>query len=149
MLGERLWPLLALFFYSNPTLTFPAQSCTGKAQLSPLGPSIRSAVQLLLPRPAPQFPASPERQPDFFPHSTAAPDLVLPSSNSSPKVGAQILNPEAELRHTPEWPVSLRSINRLWVPAALLPSHLPDPAWKRRGLRVLKDGGFGAKREQS
>lgn len=77
----------------------------------------------------PRLPASPQRQSDFFLHSTSAPDLVVLSPNSSLKVGAQFRNPKVELRHTPEWPLCLGTVKRprLRVPAALLPSHLCCP----------------------
>lgn len=81
--------MLALFFFSNPTLT---SRCTVLHRQSP-ALATRTLTQYSprfnFPSLDPRLPASP-RQLDFFLHSTSTPDFIVSSPNSSPRVGAQI-----------------------------------------------------------
>lgn len=146
----------ALFFYSNPTLTSPAQSSPAKPNSRHSDPQY--CLRINFPSLDPRLAASPQRQSDFFLHSTSAPDLVVLSPNSSPKVGS----PDSESRGGAQTHPRVASVSRhrkktqTRSPPPSFPPTFADPAWKRRGSRVSKEGGLPyrasrpwARREQS
>lgn len=128
VLRGRLWPLHALFFHPNPTLTSPCTTLLREAQLSPLGSFSAARASTSLPLDSRLNSQPPRKITRFLPALHVRPRPCRPLLGFQSQSRVPDSDPRGGARTHPRLAFCLGwQRHRPGIPAALLPSHPSRP----------------------